>query len=172
MVEKFLVWTLIQKHFFQLYWEYIKRHKLGRLYRHRNKFGEKDLVCLFCGKVYGLFKGFPGGSDGKESACKTGDPGLICGLKNFLEKWMATLPTPVFLPKELRGQRSLAFYSLWSHKESDMTELLTHTYGLFIHQMFIENLLCAKHIKVLVSANMTVNKTNGVTVTEMESIRQ
>ena len=37
-----------------------------------------------------------------------------------LEKEMA--PTPVFLPEELCGQRSLAGYSLWSRKESDMTE--------------------------------------------------
>ena len=27
-----------------------------------------------------LFRGFPGGSDGKESACNAGDPGLIPGL--------------------------------------------------------------------------------------------
>ena len=27
-----------------------------------------------------LRKGFPGGSDGKESACNAGDPGLIPGL--------------------------------------------------------------------------------------------
>ena len=27
-----------------------------------------------------LFRGFPGGSDGKESACNAGDPGLILGL--------------------------------------------------------------------------------------------
>ena len=31
-------------------------------------------------------------------------------------------PTPVFLPGEFHGQRSLAGYSLWGHKESDMTE--------------------------------------------------
>ena len=35
------------------------------------------------------------------------------------------LPTPVFLPGELHGQRSLVFHSLWSYKESDMTEELT-----------------------------------------------
>ena len=34
--------------------------------------------------------GFPGGSDGKESACSAGDPGLIPGWKNPLEKGMAT----------------------------------------------------------------------------------
>ena len=37
------------------------------------------------------------------------------------------LPTPVFLPGEFYGQRSLVGYSPWSHKESDMTERLTLT---------------------------------------------
>ena len=31
-------------------------------------------------------------------------------------------PTPVFLPGEAQGQRSLVGYSPWSHKESDTTE--------------------------------------------------
>ena len=35
------------------------------------------------------------------------------------KKWQ---PTPVFLPGESHGQRSLAGYSPWSHKESDMIE--------------------------------------------------
>ena len=34
-------------------------------------------------------------------------------------------PTPVFLPGKLRGQRSLAGYSLWNHKELDTTEQLS-----------------------------------------------
>ena len=33
--------------------------------------------------------------------------------------------TPVFLPGEFQGQRSLEGYSPWGHKESDMTERLT-----------------------------------------------
>ena len=33
-------------------------------------------------------------------------------------KWQ---PTPVFLPKKLHGQRSLAGYSPWGLKELDMT---------------------------------------------------
>ena len=39
-------------------------------------------------------------------------------------------PPPVFLPGESRGQRGLAGYSLWGHKESGMTERLTivHTH--------------------------------------------
>ena len=32
------------------------------------------------------------------------------------------LPTPVFLPGESYGQRSLAGYSPWGHKESGMIE--------------------------------------------------
>jgi len=34
--------------------------------------------------------------------------------------------TPVFLPGESHGQRSLAGYSPWGRKESDTTERLTH----------------------------------------------
>ena len=34
--------------------------------------------------------GFPGGSNGKESACNAGDPGLIPGSGRTLEKGMAT----------------------------------------------------------------------------------
>ena len=33
----------------------------------------------------------------------------------------AWLPTPVFLPGEFHGQRSLVVYSSWGHKESGMT---------------------------------------------------
>ena len=35
------------------------------------------------------------------------------------------LPTPVFLLGESHGQRNLAGYSPWGHKESDTTEQLT-----------------------------------------------
>ena len=38
-------------------------------------------------------------------------------------KWQ---PTPAFLPGEFHGQRRLVGYSSWGHKESDMTEQLTH----------------------------------------------
>ena len=40
-----------------------------------------------------------------------------------LEKEMK--PTPVLLPGEFHGQRSLVGYSLWGRKELDMTERLT-----------------------------------------------
>ena len=34
-------------------------------------------------------------------------------------------PIPLFLPGEFHGQLSLAGYSPWGHKESDITERLT-----------------------------------------------
>ena len=46
--------------------------------------------------------GFPGGSDGKESACHEGDLGSIAGLgRSPVVGWRkAWQPTPVFLPGE------------------------------------------------------------------------
>ena len=65
---------------------------------------------------------FPGGTVDKESACQyrrhKRDGSL--GQEDPLEE--ETQPTPVFLPGESRGQRSLEGYSPWGHKESDMTE--------------------------------------------------
>ena len=40
------------------------------------------------------------------------------------------LPTPVFLPGEFHGQRSLGGYSPWGHKELDTTEQLTLSLSL------------------------------------------
>ena len=37
------------------------------------------------------------------------------------------LPTPVFWPGKFHGQRGLEVYSPWGHKESDMTECLSHS---------------------------------------------
>ena len=42
------------------------------------------------------------------------------GWEDPLEEGMA--PTPIFLPGESHGQRSVAGYSPWGRKESDMTE--------------------------------------------------
>ena len=59
--------------------------------------------------------GFPGGSDGKASACNAGDPGSIPGSGRFpwRRKWQ---PTPVLLPGKFRGLRSLVGYSPWDHR--------------------------------------------------------
>ena len=48
-----------------------------------------------------MHKGFPGGSDGKESACSAGDPGSIPALEDLLEMEIAT--HSVSLPGESHG---------------------------------------------------------------------
>ena len=66
-------------------------------------------------------EGFPGGTSGKEPACQC----RRCGLRSCIGKipWRrAWQPTPVFLPRESHGQRSLAGYSPWGCKELDKTQ--------------------------------------------------
>ena len=68
--------------------------------------------------------GFPGGSDGKYSACNAG--GLRFDPRVRKIPWRREwLPTPLLLPGEFQGQRSLAGYKPWGHKELDTTERLT-----------------------------------------------
>ena len=62
----------------------------------------------------------PGGSAGKESACNAGDLGLIPGLGRSAA---GENGTPVFLPGEFHGQRTLAGHSPWGHRGSDMNEV-------------------------------------------------
>ena len=62
----------------------------------------------------------PRWSSGKESTCQWRrgfDP--QAGKIPWSRKWQ---PSPVFLPGFSHGQRSLAGYSPWGHKESDTTE--------------------------------------------------
>ena len=41
-------------------------------------------------------------------------------------------PTPVFLPGEFHGQRSLVGYWPWGHKELDLTERVTLSFSAVI----------------------------------------
>ena len=71
-----------------------------------------------------LQQGFPsGGSDVKESAYSTRDPGSIPGSGRSLGEGIGLL-TPVFLPGEFHGQRSLVSYSPRGRKELDTAEWL------------------------------------------------
>ena len=56
-------------------------------------------------------KGLPGDSDGKESACNTGDPGSIPGSGRSPGEGNG-LPTPLFLPGYFHGQRCLGGYTV------------------------------------------------------------
>ena len=56
--------------------------------------------------MLGSQKWFPGGSDGKESECNARDPGFNPWVRKipWRREW---LPTPIFLPGEFHGERSL-----------------------------------------------------------------
>ena len=129
---------------------------------HRNN---SETKCFSLHKSTSYLSGFPGGSDGKESARNAGDLGLILGLgrspgegngyplqyswsfpdgtrgkepacqfrrlkrcrfnlwvEKILWRW-AWQPTPVFLPAESQGWKSLLGYCLWGRTESDMTDV-------------------------------------------------
>ena len=77
--------------------------------------------------------GGPGGSD------KTSDlvAQTVKRLPAMWETWVKShvskipwkrlwQPTPLFLPGKFHGERSLAGFSSWDHKESDTTERVTH----------------------------------------------
>ena len=73
---------------------------------------------------WALHLAFPGGACGKELACQF----RRCRRPRF-DPWVGKIPwyrawqpSPVFLPGESHGQRSLARYGPQSHKESDVTE--------------------------------------------------
>ena len=73
--------------------------------------------------------GFPCSSVGKESACQCRRPRFDpwVGKIPWRRKWQ---PTPVSLPGESHGQRSLVGCSPWGRKESGTTRRLTLTYLL------------------------------------------
>ena len=74
------------------------------------------------GELIWVIWGFPGGSDGKESACNVRDPGSIPGWGRSPGEGNGK---PLqFLPGGFHGQRSLVGYKPRGHKESDMTEWL------------------------------------------------
>ena len=71
-------------------------------------------------------EGFPGGSVRKESACnwrRRFNPWV--GKIHWRRKWQ---PTPLFLPGEFLGQRSLAGYSPWGHRVRHNWETHIHTH--------------------------------------------
>ena len=70
--------------------------------------------------------GFPGGSNGKESVCNAGDPGLISGSGRSPEEGNGNPLQYSCLENPM--ERSLVSYSPWGLKESDTTEQLTYTH--------------------------------------------
>ena len=82
-------------------------------------------------------EGFPGGSDGKASACNAGDTGSSLRQEDPRGKDMA--PTPVSLPGESHRHRSLTGYSPWGHKELDLIEQLNSS-SIYIQEEMLSDL--------------------------------
>ena len=82
-------------------------------------------IYLFIIHFY-LYYYIPGGASGKEHTCQSRRC-KRCGFNPWVRKipWRrAWQPTPVLLPGEFHGQRSLVGYSSWDHRVN-MTEQLT-----------------------------------------------
>ena len=106
---------------------------------------------------------FPGGASGEEPACQC----RRCK-RSRLDPWVRKIswrrawqPTPVFLPGESHGQRSLVGYSPWDHKESDRTEH-TRAYTRTHTQTFSQQqILSQKITKNCVPSKSRISKKQG-----------
>ena len=85
---------------------------------------QTDVVCFLCIQQWNV--DFPGGSVGKESACNAGDLGSIHGSGRYTGEGNGNPFPPVRLSGRSHGQKSLADYSPWDHKESDITGWLNY----------------------------------------------
>ena len=74
--------------------------------------------------------GFPGSSDGKESAYNAGDPGSI-PMSGSSPGEGIVYPLQYSCLENPHGQRSLAGYSLWGQKGLDTTERLSTAAATF-----------------------------------------
>ena len=81
------------------------------------------IVCLAFREPLGPCGNLPGGASDKEATCQ-------CRRHGF-DPWVREIPwsgkrqtTPVFLPGQFHGQRSLVGYSPRGHTELDMTEAM------------------------------------------------
>ena len=81
------------------------------------------LIALY--ETVGSALGFLGGACGKACQCRRHK-------RQKFNPWVRKIPwsrkwepTPVSLPGESHGQRSLVGYSPWGHKELDMTDQLS-----------------------------------------------
>ena len=104
--------SILKGSFWPLHGGYIQDERTGM------KWGGRDTIKGCC---------FPGGTRGKEHGCQ-----CRRGKNLEIDPWVGKIPcsrtwqpTPVFLPGEFHGQRSLVGYSPWGCKESDTTEWLT-----------------------------------------------
>ena len=93
------------------------------------------VICIQCEMITTIVtichhtQGFPGGLDCKESACSVGEPSLITGSGRSPGGEHGNPPQYSCLEISMdRG--AWVGYSPWGPKQSDTTELLSHTHKL------------------------------------------
>ena len=78
-----------------------------------------------------MYVGFPGGSDGEESACNSGDLSLIPGLERSSGRGHGN-PLQYSCLENPHGQTSLVGYIPRGRKEKDMTERLITSTSMYV----------------------------------------
>ena len=108
-----------------LLWQVIEEDEAGNEH-FRASFSKCALLLMFRRLTFP--GGLPGGTSGKEPSCQCWKHKRL-GFDPCVRKlsWRSTgQPTPVFLPGESHGQRSLVGYSPWGRKDLDTTEVTQH----------------------------------------------
>ena len=92
-------------------------------------------------------------------------PANAGGIRDGFDPWVRKIPwrrawqpTPVFLPGESHGQRSLVGYSPWDHKELNTTEHM-YTHNTF-EKLCILNLREKNYMMMLASVPLLLNFNN------------
>ena len=97
--------------------------------------------------------GFPGGASGKEPSCQWRRPGFSPG-SGRSSGGVNGKPTPVFLPGEFHGQRSLVGYSPWGRKSQ------TRLKSLSLHTHIHRTIFLSKTLNVWVLSTSLANYWN------------
>ena len=111
-----------QCNLFQQMPEYSICISLPRVHWESNQWHQRPIIILFLNSKVPTI-GFPSGSNGKESTCNAGHPGLISGSGRSPREGNGN---PLqYSHLENPTERSLGGHSLCGRKESDTTETLT-----------------------------------------------
>ena len=105
---------------------HLSRNNRGKAYAYFQLVFPRNLLefFLFSGKI------ISGGSNGKESACNEGDLGLIHG-SGRSPRGEHGNPLQYSCLENPHGQRSLASYNSWGHKEMATIEQLSTHWNFF-----------------------------------------
>ena len=105
-----------------------------------------SLIPPFIDHAFGFLPDFPGGSNGKVSACSVGDPGSIPGLGRSPGEGNANPLQYSCLENPMDGEacrlQSMVGYSLWGCKEWHMTEWL-HFHFIYFNWRLITSQYCS-----------------------------